>query len=134
MLYRVIENLRVRDKRIQAGTVSKLENVSASTIEVLLAKGRVAEVRPPPLAVLPGWGERAAEYEKQGIKDINDMSEAGEGVVDVEDFAEAVLWSSGVYDVPEATPDFMNTAIVYELEDVDNDDMEPTDALVNCIS
>lgn len=97
MLYRVLESLRFlkSNKQIEAGTIDKLEGLSAKTIAALLVKNRIAEVIPPPLAVLPGWEEKAEAYAKQGIKDVNDMSEAEEGVVDEDDFDVAMRWSNG---------------------------------------
>ena len=92
MLYRILESLRLMrsNKRIEAGTIDKLEGLSPETIAMLLKKGRIAEVIAPPLAVLPDFeGEKAEAYAKQGIKDVNDMT--GEEP----DFDVAMRWSNG---------------------------------------
>ena len=49
--------------------LSSLVGISAKGIEMLLDKGAVTEVMAPPLSVLPGWEEKAAELERAGIAD-----------------------------------------------------------------
>lgn len=107
MLYRVLESLRYlkSSERIPAGAIRSLKRVSPATIEMLLKKKRIVEVHAPPLAIIPGFEERAEVYAEQGIQDVNDLVEAEE--VPEEDIEEAMRWVTPGYDGPD----------VYEVED-----------------
>ena len=77
-LYRARRNLRRSGKRILKGTLLKLDNVSKTTLDSLLARGDVSEVAPPPLKILPGWKEPAKKLEAIGVKTALDFLEAPE--------------------------------------------------------
>jgi len=88
--YRVLESLYLRktSERIPAGTVSQLRSIPDESIKLLLAKHRIAEVAAPPLAILPGWEEKAKKYNEQGIETINDFKDFDDlpiPAVDLED-------------------------------------------------
>lgn len=123
MMYHVLESLRYLNsgERILAGTVSSLKGLSPKAIELLLAKGRIAKVQAPPLAILPGFEERAVEYAERGIEDIHDLTEAED--VPAEDIQEAKRWFTE-YDSPGATPMMAPVAPdVFELDKVDDDEL-----------
>lgn len=128
MNYRILESLRFTgsSKRLEAGTINDLKKLSPKTLELLIAKGRIAEVHPPPLVVLPGWEEKAKVYAEQGIEDVNDMS--GEE----DDFDEALKWSTVEHDSPEVTEGFMGSAFVYEMESEDGD-VEPASEIIDSV-
>lgn len=74
-LYRVLQALSVKDKRVPTGTVTML-HLKASSYPILEAQGAIARVSTPPLAILPGWERRAAVLEKNGITTVEDLLEA----------------------------------------------------------
>lgn len=131
MLYRLHEVLSGgNNTRLAMGSISSLKWVSPECIAVLLAKGRISVLQPPPLSVLPDFqGEKAAEYEKQGVLDVNDMSG------DEPDFEEALKWSTVGHDGPK-DKDFVTAPIsedIIEISEADDDDLEPTDALIDSV-
>ena len=70
MLYRVHSKLSTpTGATYKQGTIQTLSRISAKGIEMLLDKGAITEVMAPPLSVLPGWEEKAAELERAGIAD-----------------------------------------------------------------
>ena len=70
MIYRVLTDLLISSGvRIPKGTVGQLLEISASGKQGLLSAGRITKVRSPPLCVLPGWQDRAAQFEAEGITD-----------------------------------------------------------------
>ena len=75
MLYRVLHNLWVGKSILPAGTMSRLASVPPKAMEVLLAKGTVAPVAAPPLAVLPGWQHRGQRLAEIGITDAGQFLE-----------------------------------------------------------
>jgi hypothetical protein len=114
MLYRLHEALRFGNTRLQMDSINSLKKLPPETIALLIAKSRISEVHPPPLAVIPGFEEKAKVYAEQGIETVNDMS--GEE----DDFDEALKWSTVEHD----SPDFMGSAFVYEMESEDGDELE----------
>lgn len=70
-MYRVLDDITIMGsgKRIPKGTVSALDEITEESLRILLAKGVIAKIAPPPLEVLPGWEHRAARLEEAGVKD-----------------------------------------------------------------
>ncbi len=58
---------------IPKDTVSELNRVSGSALEILLDREVITEVQTPPLEILPGWEERAIELKEVGIETIGDL-------------------------------------------------------------
>jgi hypothetical protein len=54
---------------------------SPRVLEALLRVRALAEVRPPPLSQLPGWGERAAKLRTIGVVTARDLLEADDDEV-----------------------------------------------------
>ena len=76
-LYRTLERIIFDDDVVfDQFIVSPLKGVPKSILEILLAKGRVVEVQTPPLAVLPGWEEKAAVLAPLGIEDVSQLVDA----------------------------------------------------------
>ena len=77
MLYRVVETiLRGSGDRLYAGSISDLEGVKPKVIRLLLKKNRIAEVKAPPLAIIPKFAERAELLAPLGIINVVDLIEA----------------------------------------------------------
>ena len=71
-LYRVLRRLAHKDSYIETGTVAVLP-FKASDLAILETRGAIAPVSTPPLAVLPGWADRAAVASKHGILTVADL-------------------------------------------------------------
>ena len=54
---------------------------SPPVLEALLRVRALAEVRPPPLSQLPGWGERAAKLREIGVITVPDFLRADDDEV-----------------------------------------------------
>lgn len=74
-LYRVLRRLAHKDTYIQPGTVAILP-FKASDLAILETRGAIAPVSTPPLAVLPGWSEKAKAAQKHGIVTVADLLDA----------------------------------------------------------
>lgn len=74
-LYRILEDLwnLSTNRRIPMGSLDSLKDASKKDIQKLLDLGRISEVKPPPLKVLPGWETRAAKLEEVGITDVSQL-------------------------------------------------------------
>lgn len=79
MLYRALCNLQEGDRVIPVGSIFERE-YKPSVLSVLFEVGAIAEIVPPPLAILPGWAVRSARLAEIGI---NDVAEFLQGDVDV---------------------------------------------------
>jgi hypothetical protein len=76
-LYRTLERIVFDDDTVfNQFIVSPLKGVPKSILKILLAKGRITEVQTPPLAVLPGWEERAVALEPLGIENVSQLVDA----------------------------------------------------------
>ena len=78
-IYRVLRRLdRGRGRIIEPGTLTRLEWLRDRPEDVLrlLNVGAVAEVSPPPLAVLDGWQERSKRLAEWDIHDAVQLMEA----------------------------------------------------------
>jgi hypothetical protein len=78
-LYRVLKRLgRGKGKIIEPGTLSRLEWLGErpDDIQRLIAVGAVAEVAPPPLAVLPGWELRSEKLVQCDVIHVVHLLEA----------------------------------------------------------
>jgi len=77
-LYRLLQNLAFKDRTLARGSLSRLLSCKPDVIAKLKAKGGIAEVAPPPLAILPGWKIRANRLTKLGIITATEFLEAGD--------------------------------------------------------
>jgi len=75
-LYRVLRSLAKGRERIPRNSISLLRRLDPEAIQVLLAKGSIARVAPPPLTELPGWERRARRLRVRGIVDAEQFLEA----------------------------------------------------------
>lgn len=74
MLYRVLRRLTTREnKTIEPNTVSDLSQVSAHSIQVLLAQGAVSELHAPPVRVIPGLEKLADRLEEEGYENLSSL-------------------------------------------------------------
>ncbi len=74
-LYRVLEPLSKRETVYRPGQVLRLEWLKPEQVEILVQKGAVSRLQPPPLHVLPGWKLRAAKLQKQGVTNVEQFLE-----------------------------------------------------------
>ncbi len=77
-MYRALQNLDFKGQIVKRGSLLRRNRFKPSTAAKLLRVGAIAEVRPPPLAVLPGWETRARRLEKLGIITVIDLLEGGD--------------------------------------------------------
>ena len=76
-LYRVVHRLSFDSGEIiEAGVVDSLEGIQPRVISILLEKGRISEVKAPPLRILPGWKEKAEALGTLGIEDVGQLVDA----------------------------------------------------------
>jgi len=80
-LYRVITGVARGEKVIPPRTILKEGDLAPKTVTILLRKGVIAEVSPPPLQVLPGWKLRGSKLIKIGIVDAVQLVEGDATVV-----------------------------------------------------
>jgi hypothetical protein len=77
-LYRLLQNLAFPDRTLPRGSLSRLLGSKPDVIGKLTLKGGIAEVAPPPLAILPGWKLRSAKLAKIGIITAVDFLESAD--------------------------------------------------------
>jgi hypothetical protein len=78
-MYRVLGTLHAgKGRLLAAGSFSDLAWLNEEQQERLLELGKVSVVKPPPLAILPGWKRRAERFAASGIVTIVDFLEADE--------------------------------------------------------
>lgn len=76
-LYRVVRNLAIGDTEvIEAGIMDPLKMIKGKTLAILIERGAITEVAPPPLEVLPGWKIRSRKLKPFGITDALQFLEA----------------------------------------------------------
>jgi hypothetical protein len=75
-LYRVLKPLSVGEKIFPAGAVVELASLSDYAKIVLVKRGAIREITPPPLATVPGWKVRAEKLQKIGIVTPYDLCDA----------------------------------------------------------
>lgn len=75
MIYRAVRRIAVGEQFIEPGTVGAMERLGGHAKAVLLARGALAEVAPPPLSVLPRWRVRAKALGKLGVLDAVQLIE-----------------------------------------------------------
>jgi hypothetical protein len=81
-LYRLLQNLAFPDHTLPRGSLSRMLTSKPDVIERLRSKGGIAEIAPPPLAILPGWKLRSAKLAKIGIVSAVDFLEtADDGIL-----------------------------------------------------
>ena len=81
MLYRILSNLSVGKGILREGSISRLGGIKAENLALLLARGAIAPVAPPPLAILPGWQHRAVRLAEIGIADALGVLEGDVGCI-----------------------------------------------------
>jgi len=75
MLYRVIRALAVKASVIPPGEIIRSGTLKGSTIELLVRKGTIQPVSPPPLSALTGWQHRAERLAVVGVHSVIDLVE-----------------------------------------------------------
>lgn len=78
-MYRILHVLHVgKGRMLHPGSFDRLEWLKPGGVERLTIKGAISRVKPPPLAVLPGWATRARKLTEV----------TGGRIVDAEQFLE----------------------------------------------
>jgi len=82
-IYRILEDLwnLSTNRRIPMGALDQMKDASQKDIQKMIDLGRISEVKPPPLSILPGWTSRAAKLAEVGIKDVSQLASADIGQV-----------------------------------------------------
>jgi len=75
-MYRILSALGKGSRVLAAGSFSDLAWLSEKQRDRLMELGKIGTVRPPPLAILPGWKRRAERFAVQGIITVVDFLEA----------------------------------------------------------
>lgn len=73
--YRAIRSLHGAGKFIEQGNIFNGALLGEDTITVLLAKGKVALIYPPPLDVIPGWSEHSQVLKAAKINSVEQFLE-----------------------------------------------------------
>lgn len=80
MMYRALRNLAIESEMILAGSLFEY-TFKPGVEQVLFDAGAIAEIQPPPLAVLPHWKVRAAKLALAGIVTVDQFLAAEDGQV-----------------------------------------------------
>lgn len=72
MIYRVIQRLSVGGKTgyVEPGGTVSDEGLGHRVVAILIKKGAISPVKPPPLDILPGWKLRAKRFKEAGYNAI----------------------------------------------------------------
>jgi len=74
MIYRVLARLSAGSRLggyIEAGSMVSDNDLTPRVIAILVDRGALSPVAPPPLGVLPGWKLRAKRFEEAGYDAIS---------------------------------------------------------------
>ena len=77
-LYRVLKSLAKGDTIIPAGMIDALAGISQESLDILVRRGKISRIAPPPLAELPGWKRRADRLKDIEVLDAEQFLEADE--------------------------------------------------------
>lgn len=79
--YRILKNLLDRERRSE---ISALKGLTPEQIGKLEGIGAVSRLHAPPLAILPGWADRAAQLAAINIKDGEQLLDADPVIIAAE--------------------------------------------------
>lgn len=73
--YRILQRLSIKGGFVEPDTLTAL-HLTAEQAQTLIDVGAIAPIHAPPLAVLPGWSDRAEDLAEQGIITVTDLLDA----------------------------------------------------------